>query len=110
MTGDSSEEDVGFSRPFAVGLGRAAVIAEALPWWGRAARGARFPGAGVVVAGRGGGGGGGGGGGFGGVRGAPPGLGGVGAGGDGVLPLFGVPLGLRAPPVAFSWWPCTSQE
>ena len=34
----------------------------------------------------------------------------VAAGCDPALPLLEAPLGLLDPPVAFSWWPCPSQE
>jgi putative molybdopterin biosynthesis protein len=34
----------------------------------------------------------------------------VAAGCDPALPLLEVPLGLLDPPVAFTWWPCSSQE
>ncbi|HEV2255148.1 MAG TPA: substrate-binding domain-containing protein [Streptosporangiaceae bacterium] len=34
----------------------------------------------------------------------------VAAGCDPALPLLEVPLGLLDPPVAFTWWPCPSQE
>ena len=34
----------------------------------------------------------------------------IAAGCDPALPLLEVPLGLLDPPVAFTWWPCSSQE
>src|SRR5260370_1099765 len=61
-----------------------------------------------VAGGRGGGGGGGAGGGAG--RGGPPGRRGGGGGGPPALRLFELPRALLAPPVAFTWWPCSSGE